>query len=82
MKLSYALLQKLKMQYNPDSIIEIRYRGLDLAFRTDHEGNPITLFLGRKLNTGKIKGRRYVRTIQKDAAGNLLKDHWDFKGNT
>lgn len=82
MKLSYDLQQKLKKQYNPDSIVEIRYKGLDLAFRTDHAGNPISLFVGRKLNTGKIKGERYVRTLLKGAAGNLLKDHWDFKGNT
>jgi hypothetical protein len=82
MKLNYDLQQKLKKQYNADSLIELRYKGLDLVFKTDHEGNPVVLFIGRKSTNGKIKGERYTRTLKKDSIGNTIKDHWDLKGNT
>lgn len=81
MKLRYDLQQKLKTQYNADSLIELQYKGLDLAFKTDNEGNPISLFIGRKSARGKIQGERYVRTLKKDSTGNTIKDHWDLKGS-
>jgi hypothetical protein len=80
MKLSYDLQQKLKKQYDANSFVEFSFKGLDIAFRTDPEGNPVTLFVGRKIADGKIKGERYARTFKKDAAGKIIKDHWDLKG--
>jgi hypothetical protein len=80
MKLGYDLQQKLKKRYDPDSMVEMRHKNIDIVFKTDHDGNAISLFVGRKISPGKIKGERYARTIKKDAAGNLVKDHWDLKG--
>ena len=82
MKLRYDLQQLLKKRYNADSFMEMQYKGLDLGFKTDHEGNPLSLFIGHKTPAGKIKGQRYVRTLKKDSAGNTIKDHWDLKGTT
>ncbi len=82
MKLSYDLLQILQKRFEPDAMVEIRYKGLDIVFKTDHDGNPISLFVGHKLPTGKIKGERFVRTFLKDTAGIVVKDHWDLKGKT
>ncbi len=80
MKLSFDLQRKLKKQYDPDSFIETKFKGLDMAFKTDHEGNPIVLFVGKKLSNGKIKGERFVRILTKDLRGTIIKDHWDLKG--
>jgi hypothetical protein len=82
MGLSYGLEQKLKKRYSPLSLIESEYRGLDLAFKTDDEGNPILLFIGHKTSEGKIKGQRYTRTLKTDPNGKIIKDHWDLKGRS
>ena len=82
MGLSYGLEQKLKKRYEPHALIESEYQGLDLAFKTDDEGNPIFLFIGHKTPQGKIKGQRYTRVLKTDVNGKIIKDHWDLKGNT
>jgi hypothetical protein len=80
MNLSDDLRRKLKKRYNPDTFTEMKYKGLDLMFRTDDEGNPVVLFIGHRIGENKIKGERYVRTLKKDQEGNVIKDHWDLKG--
>jgi hypothetical protein len=82
MKLSYDLQQKLKKQYDANSFVEFSFKGLDIALKTDREGNPVTLFVGHKIADGRIKGERYARTYKKDPAGKIIKDHWDLKGST
>lgn len=82
MGLSYGLERKLKKRYEPLSLIESGYKGLDLAFKTDDEGNPVLLFIGHKTSEGKIKGQRYTRTLKTDVDGKVIKDHWDLKGTT
>jgi len=61
-------------------MIEKKFQRYDLAFKTDEEGNPILLFIGRKDDNGRIRGNRYARRLVKDEAGNIVKDHWDDKG--
>lgn len=68
------------MRYAPDSMIEMKFKGLDLMFKTDSDGNPVTLFIGKKTAEFKIKGERYSRTLIADADGAVIKDHWDLKG--
>jgi hypothetical protein len=80
MNLNYDLQQKLKKRYEPDTLVEMKYKGLDMMFKTDHEGNPTVLFIGRRTGENKIKGERYVRTLKTDAQGKITKDHWDLKG--
>ena len=61
-------------------MIEMKYKGYDLSFKTDDEGNAILLFIGKKTEQGTIKGERYARTLKKDREGKIFKDHWELKG--
>jgi hypothetical protein len=58
----------------------MKLKGHDVAFKTDENGNPVLLFLGRLDNRGQINGSRYARTLKKDGEGNVYKDHWELKG--
>jgi hypothetical protein len=61
-------------------MVEMKFKGSDVTFKTDEEGNAILLFIGKTLPNGKIKGMRYTRVLRKDANGVVVKDHWDLKG--
>jgi hypothetical protein len=80
MKIGENLLKKLNKQYEPSSMVSIKFRGYDLALKTDEEGNPILLFIGKANKEGIIKGDRYARRLLKNKDGKILKDHWDYKG--
>jgi hypothetical protein len=80
MKLSHSLLLKLGRKYAPSTLIDMKFNGKDLTFKTDVEGDPVVLFIGRMQGDGKIKGERFVRTLKKDRQGIIIKDHWDLKG--
>lgn len=82
MSLSEAILKKLSRKYNPQTTIHMRHRGKDLVATTDKDGNPIQLFIGRLQENGHVKGERYSRRMVKNAAGELIRDHWDRKGFT
>jgi len=80
MALSEHLQQKLSKKYEPSAMVEMKYKGNDLAFKTDEEGNPILLFIGTRDETGTVKGERYARRLKHDSNGVLIKDHWELKG--
>lgn len=80
MKLNDDLIKKLGKTYEPAAMVDMHFRGKDLSFKTDKEGNPVLLFIGKANEEGNIKGERYARTLKKDAAGNVIKDHWELKG--
>ncbi|MBT1703528.1 hypothetical protein [Chryseosolibacter indicus] len=80
MALSEHLETKLKKRYEPSSMVSMKYKGNDLAFKTDDEGNAILLFIGKKDSEGHIKGERYARRLKKDDEGKVIKDHWELKG--
>ena len=80
MKLNESLVLKLSKRYQPSTMVEMKFRGKDVSFKTDEEGNPIVLFIGKAQPDGKIKGERYTRRLVRDAQGFLIKDHWDLKG--
>ena len=82
MKLSEELVKLLRKKYEPSSMVNSRYKGNDIAFKTDKDGNPVQLFVGRKDEEGMIKGHRYVRILKHDKDGNVVKDHWDLKGKS
>ena len=63
MPLGSTILKLLEKKYEPLSFIEQRLKGYDLGFKTDEEGNPILLFLGKKMADGNIKGQRYARRL-------------------
>lgn len=81
MALGPKLIEKLSKVYAPDSRIDQHYNGKDLTFITNESGDPITLFIGKRMETGSISGERYVRKIIRDAKTNkILRSHWDLKG--
>ncbi len=80
MKIGENLLKKLNKQYEPDTMVNLKFRGYDIALKTDEEGNPILMFIGQASENGIIKGDRYARRLLKDESGKVVKDHWDYKG--
>jgi hypothetical protein len=80
MNLGEDILKLLNQQYAPNAMVEKKYKNLDLAFKTDADGTPVLLFLGRKDSDGQIRGERYARRLKKAGDGRILKDHWDHKG--
>lgn len=74
------LQKKLRKLFEPSTMVEMKYKGYDLSFKTDDEGNAIQLFMGKKTEKGTIQGERYARTLKKDKDGIVLKDHWELKG--
>jgi hypothetical protein len=80
MKLGPQILKILNKKYEPDSQIQTTFNRYDLAFKTDEEGNPVLLFLGKLNEKGLIKGFRYARTLIRNKTGEIIKDHWELKG--
>lgn len=80
MPLHYDLLKKLSLKYEPSAMVAMRFKGNDLSFKTDEEGNPVLLFIGKRLEAGTVKGERYARTLKRDREGKVFKDHWERKG--
>jgi len=78
--LSEDLIKKLRKKFEPSSMIHDRFRGNDIAFKTDEQGNAVQLFFGRAGEDGMIRGDRYARTMKYDREGKLIKDHWERKG--
>ncbi|HKH61779.1 MAG TPA: hypothetical protein VKA49_13150 [Flavitalea sp.] len=82
MKLSEDLIKILQKKYEPSTMVSLRYKGNDIVFKTDKDGNAIQLFAGKKNEERMIKGYRYIRTLLHDKNGLVLKDHWDLKGKS
>ena len=80
MKLSEDLIKKLSKTHEPLTLIHDTFRGNDIAFKTDADGNAIQLFVGKRSEDGTIKGERFARTLKRDKEGKLIKDHWEKKG--
>lgn len=80
MALGITLIKVLNKKYAPSQMVEQKFKGYDLAFKTDEEGNAILLFIGKKDESGNVRGERYARRMVKDSEGALIKDHWDYKG--
>lgn len=80
MKPGPELQKLLRKKYEPSGMINMRFKGNDVTFKTDTEGNPVLLFIGKRDETGNIKGDRFSRTLKRDESGAIIKDHWDLKG--
>lgn len=80
MKLSEELIKKLGKIYEPSTLHNMKFKGKDVAFKTDEEGRPILLFIGEMTDSGTIRGERYARRLAFDKTGAVLKDHWELKG--
>jgi hypothetical protein len=80
MKIGASLLKHLTKKYEPSSLISFPFSRYDVVLKTDEEGNPVVVFIGKADEQGLIKGDRYARRMIKDANGAVMKDHWDYKG--
>lgn len=60
MAVSEDLQKKLGKKYESSARVEMKYKGYDLSYKTDEEGNAILLFIGKKTKQGTIKGERYA----------------------
>jgi hypothetical protein len=80
MALGDDIKKKLSKRFEPSTLVEMQYKGYDLSFKTDEDGNAILLFIGKKTESGSIRGERYARTLKKDREGKIFKDHWELKG--
>lgn len=80
MKLGSEILKVLNKKYPPSSTIDTEFHRYDLTFKTDADGNPIQLFIGKRNEKGYVVGERFARTLKYDPEGKVLKDHWDRKG--
>jgi hypothetical protein len=82
MRLGNDVLKILGRIYEPDAMVERRMGRYDLAFKTDENGRPVLLFLGKADENGRIKGERFARRLVTGTDGQIIKDHWDNKGRT
>jgi hypothetical protein len=80
MKLGDPLLKILNKVYPPLEMIDMPFKRYDLRFKTNEDGWPVLLFIGKRTDKNTIKGERFARTLQIDNEGRILKDHWDNKG--
>ena len=80
MALGEDRVKKRRKKFEPSTMLTMRYRSYDLAFKTDENGNAVQLFMGKANEQGVIKGDRYARTLKYDREGHLIKDHWERKG--
>lgn len=76
-----TLLKILNITYEANTFISLKFGRYDIDFRTDEIGRPVLLFIGKKMENGKIKGERYARRLATDHTGKIIKDHWDHKGS-
>ena len=80
MGLSRQLEILLAKRNAPSALLKMKYKGIDLTFKTDEEGNAVILFIGQTSDSGHIKGERYARTLKRNREGEIIKDHWERKG--
>ncbi|GAB3903001.1 hypothetical protein GCM10028803_30660 [Larkinella knui] len=73
-------MKHLVKKYEPSSLISFTFNRYDVALKTDEDGNPVLMFIGKANERGIIKGDQFTRRLLKDAAGVVVKDHWDYKG--
>ena len=82
MELEEPIRKLLCKKYEPSSLIVTRYDRYDIAIKTDREGDPMVLLMGRKDEKGNVRGERFTRRLKQTLSGNIIKDRWEHKGAT
>jgi hypothetical protein len=81
MPLHHELDKKLRKTFEPSSRIDDVFKGYDITFLTNENGEPMTLFFGKRRPDGVIVGERFTRTIKRQPDGLAVKSsHWDNQG--
>lgn len=75
-----SLEAKLNKKYTPDSTIDALFKGNDITFITNENGEPITLYIGKRKENGDISGDRFSRRIKKREGDKIVDSHWDRQG--
>ena len=76
-----VLIKKLEKIYPPSKRIDDVFKGNDITFITNENGEAVTLYIGKRMENGAIKGDLFVRKIIRSADGKTIeKSHWDNKG--
>jgi hypothetical protein len=83
MPLHRQLADKLNKTYEPSTTINDVFKGHDITFVTNENGEPVTLFIGKRRPDGVIIGERYKRTIKRaPSSTEVTSSHWDLKGKS
>ncbi|RCH56312.1 hypothetical protein DJ568_00145 [Mucilaginibacter hurinus] len=80
MEIGKELMKVLNKVYEPSTMKEMVFKRYDIAFKTDEQGRPVLLFIGKKDDSGHIKGERFACRLVLAADGSIVKDHWENKG--
>ncbi len=81
MPLHPELDKKLSKIYEPRNTIDDVFKGYDITFKTNENGEPILLFFGKRRPDGLIAGERFTRTIKRQPGSLEVKSsHWDNQG--
>jgi hypothetical protein len=81
MPLSPKLEKLLSKTYAPQERHNTEFLEKDISFITNEQGEPVTLYIGKRREDGDIAGERYARKIvRKPNSNEILKSHWDLKG--
>lgn len=81
MPLHPELDKKLSKIYEPKTSIDDVFKGYDITFVTNENGEPVTLFFGKRRPDGRIVGERFTRTIKRQPGSlDVKSSHWDNQG--
>jgi hypothetical protein len=80
MRIGDSLMKHLNKKYEPSQLVTFKFSRYDVALKTDEQGNPVLMYIGKANERGIIRGDQYTRRLLKDADGVVIKDHWDYKG--
>jgi hypothetical protein len=81
MPLHPELDKKLSKTYEPRATINDEFKGYDITFVTNENGELILLFFGKRRPNGLITGERFTRTIKRQPGSLEIKSsHWDNQG--
>lgn len=75
-----SLEAKMNKLYKPSSRVDMKFKGNDVTFYTNENGEPITLYIGKRKDDGDITGEVYSRRIKKRENGIITESHWDNQG--
>ena len=81
MPLNPKLLKVLDKIYEPQERYDQTILGKAITFIKNEQGEPVTLFIGKRREDGSIAGERYVRSIVRVPGSlEIQKSHWESKG--
>ena len=79
-KINPPLEKVLGKNFEPSSLIDLKFGRYDLTIKTDEQGRAIMFFIGTRAANGEIRGDRFSRRLKLDRVGATIKDHWEQKG--